>query len=429
MPKSRVIIIGVAGLIVVFFLLLFTGIIPGLRPPSTDKTKVKLNFWGVFDSPEAMNSILEEIPGFEVSYRSLNPETYESDLISALASGRGPDVFMVHSSWLPKHSDKLAPANADQISLESLRSLYPTVVEQDFAPDQFVYGLPLYLDTLVLFYNRDIFDSKGVAEPPKTWADFERLVTKLRELDSSGRIIKAAAAIGGSNKSVNRATDLLSVLMLQSGLPMVSADFERAVFAEDGGQSLSFYTKFANPVSTLYTWNDSLKNSLDNFSEEGVAMIFNYGYQTENLKAKNPFLKFGVAPLPQPQGAAKTVNFANYWGIGVSNRFQNPRAAWNFILSLAADPKIVSRYAESMNRLPALRSLISELTDDPFWGVFGKQALSARSWPQIDSVEVDKIFSNMIEQVITGRSDINRALEEAESAVTRLMRIKRGNLE
>ena len=37
-------------------------------------------------------------------------DSYENDLRDALAAGNGPDVFLIHNSWLTKHQDKLSPA-------------------------------------------------------------------------------------------------------------------------------------------------------------------------------------------------------------------------------------------------------------------------------------------------------------------------------
>jgi len=427
MPKSRIIIIGIIGIVVVFFALIFLGIIPGLRISENPNADVALEFWGVFDEPRVIEETIKLVPGFQVSYKEFNPATYEQELIDALAAGRGPDILMIHNSWLPKHFDKLVPASQEQISISSFRKLFPTIVEQNFAPDGFIYALPLYIDTLALFYNKDIFDSNSITSPPKSWIEFENIIPRLRQLDASGKIVRAAAAIGGSNKNINRGTDILNNLMLQTGAPMVSNDFTKAEFANDGINSLGFYTKFANPGSEFYTWNDSLINSIDSFANESSAIIFNYSYQIPIIKEKNPFLNFAVAEIPQPANASKKVAYPNYWGLAVSNSSINPQVAWSFVLSLAANNQAASFYLSETGRPPALKDLISANLDNPELGVFANQALFARSWPQIDNNEIDKIFSKMIDEVINGRSAIDKALEEAEADVTDLMDRKKRN--
>lgn len=422
MSKGRLIFIIVGVAVIAAIILLFVFGQKETRPGFSGT----LTFWGVFDSPGVMQNIISaykaQNPGLEIFYRQLNPATYESDLLNALASANAPDLFMVHNTWLPKHFNKIAPFSDQQITLSNLKSLFPTVVEQDFAPDGVIFALPLYIDTLAMFYNQDIFDNKGVALPPKNWAEFETLVPKIRTLDNQGRIQKPAAAIGGSNKSINRATDLLNLLMLQAGTGMVTPDFSRADFdSPQGLEALSFYVKFANAANSAYTWSDGLPYSLDSFAAGDTAIMFNYSHQIAFLKDKNPFLNFRVAPMLQPRERTQDINFANYWGLAVSNKSPNRLAAQDFALFLTADPQISQGYLQLTNRPPALRSLINQYLTNQELGVFARQSLTARSWPQIDNVAIENIFSTMIESILTGKLTPKRALEEAEGKVTELM--------
>lgn len=419
----RKIIFIIAGALVIGLIILL--FVFGAKKPS-EQLSGNLTFWGVFDSQTVMNSIISSYqtlnPGVNITYRQLNPATYENDLVNALAGANPPDLFMVHNTWLPKHFNKMMPFSDQQISLANLRSLFPTVVEQDFAPDGVIFALPLYIDTLAMFYNQDIFDNKGAALPPKNWKEFEGIVSKLRTLDKQGRIEKPAAAIGGSNRSINRATDILNLLMLEAGTQMVRDDFSGAAFnSAQGLEALSFYTKFADPTNPSYTWDDSLPYSLDSFAAGDMAIMFNYSHQIAFLKDKNPFLNFRIAPMLQPEIKTQDVNFANYWGVAASNKSPNRFVVQNFILFLTTNSQVSQNYLQLTGKPPALRSLISQYLNQPELGVFSRQALTARSWPQIDNVAVENAFSEMIESVLTGKLTVRKALEEAEGKVTQLM--------
>lgn len=389
-----------------------------------------LQVWGVFDEEAPFQEFLNK-GGAVTAYQKFDAATYESELINALAAGQGPDIFMFHGSWLPKHLDKIIPLSASALPLEKFRGLFPRVVEQDFAPDGVIYALPLYLDTLALFYNKDIFEQEGIALPPKNWTEFQNAVRQTRKIEAAtNKIIRAGAAIGGSNKSINRGSDILSNLMLQTGTKMTNDDFSGAIFAADesgvaGLKALNFYIQFSNPASPYYTWNESFLNSLDAFSQSSAAMMLNYAYQIPLLKERNPFLNFGVAPLPQSTQSAKDVNFANYWGLAVSGKSANPGAAWGAILSLTTNPAVNRQYAEAFIKPPALLELIQENISNPQFGVFSRQALNARSWPQIDNVKVEEIFSGMIENILSGRLSAEDALTSAQDRVTELMRRRR----
>ena len=415
-PKTRLIIIGIGLILLVGIVLIF---IFGSRTTGTTQN-ISLNFWGV-ESPQAIQAITDVLPkNFKITYKAFDASTYESELINALAAGKGPDIFMVNSRWLPKHADKLVPASQDQISATTLQSLFPTVVTQDFAPDKFVYALPLYIDTLALIYNRDIFDSKGIATPPKTWKDIEGDISKLRERDKTGKLIKAAFALGGSEKNITHASDILSLLMLQAGVPMVANDFSKATFAQGGKMPLAFYTKFANPADPSYTWNDNFPSSIDSFAAGNTASVIGYADDIKKIKEKNPFLPMLVTSVPQSAESTTEVNYADYWGIGVSNKFSNPQGAWNFILSFLTDPQLVKTYTVAASRLPALRILLTQAQSDATWSTFAKSALSARSWPQIDNNAVEKSFSQMITDVTSGITP-ETALKKSEDTISALM--------
>ena len=189
------------------FILIFAGVIPGLRPGAKQRLKADLEFWGVFDKSDIYQSVIDQFQnihqGVSINYRQFDPQSYENELINALAAGQGPDIFMIHNSWLPKHYDKISPLPSEKLNIAVYGDqLFPKVVKTDFTANDVIYALPLSIDTLALIYNKDIFDQSGIALAPATWLEFQNIVPKLRILDNTGKISRAAAAIGGSEKAL-----------------------------------------------------------------------------------------------------------------------------------------------------------------------------------------------------------------------------------
>lgn len=435
LTRNQIIIIGLAGLIVLFFLLVFLGIIPGLKAPGGDGFGLpaggyqnELNFWGISetDDSNAVKLIIDEYSlvdkNTRINYRQFNNiDVYEKTLLNALATFRAPDIIMFHNSWLRKHYDKVSPLSETSLPLVQFQQLFPYVAEQDFVLNQRVYALPLYIDTLGLLYNKDIFDAKAIALTPKTWREFQNLIPQLRQINVLNQIVKPAAALGGSEKSIHSASDLLNLLMRQFGSQMID-QYGKINFGNQGLQALNFYLQFTNPSSPYYTWNENLRYSLDSFSEGSTAIIFNYASQIPLIKAKNPYLRIGVSLMLQPTGASQPINFANYWGLSVSNQSRNYVLAWNFILFATANPQISEIYLQAAKKPPALLSLIEKYKNDSEIGVFARQALTARSWRQPDNAAIKKIFSNMIESILSGRLNSEQALRQAENEINELYR-------
>lgn len=417
-------------------LLIFLTIIMIIRSTGGASTApVKLEFWGVFDEPSTFDAAIRayenQHSNVKISYRNFSYDQYEESVIQALAAGTGPDIWMIENTWLAKHGDKLAPL-PDKIAGEKL----PLMTIKDFQ-DQFVdvafkdlvmngkiYSLPLYIDTLALYYNKDLLNTAGITRPPATWDEFNNDMTRLTQLDASRNIVRSGAAIGTS-RNINRSTDILMSLMLQSGVQMTNSDNTNATFSRSvdnqrlGEIALQYYTDFTNKSKLVYCWDDTQHYSIDAFAEENTAMMFNYSYQIPFLRSKATRLNFDVAPMPQ-LSLDNIRTYANYWSPAVSLSSKNIGPAWQFIAYLASADGARS-YLDATNRPAARRDLIELQKTDPDIGVYATQALSARSWYQVDSVAIEKIFADMIDDVNLNRLNYKDAIQKAESKVSVLM--------
>lgn len=414
-----------------------------------------LEVWGVFDDSDAYAKIFSEFRKKnssvkEIRYRkiSANSTEYEKTLFDEIASGRGPDVLMFHNSWLTKHKDKLAPMPESEKNINTFKENFVDVASKDFIKNNQIYAQPLHMDTLALFYNQDLLNQAGVTSPPATWDDLTKTIPKLTRIDSGGNINQSAVALGRSKDpgGINRAMDILSLLVLQGGNPIVN-DSGKAVFGEDTSSrsALDFYVQFAQGGSLNYTWNANMDYSIDSFRFGKTAMMFNYAYQADRLRVSDPKLNFSVAPMLQLDTNNRK-NYANYWGMAVTKaqRFdaENPQAdaeynterikkSWdliNFITSnkgKAADFDATKEYLDRTGKVPARRDLIELVKDDPRIGVFAQQGLTAVSWPQPDNLAVDDILSKLIDDVVSGKNSAFESLRQASASINALVMKKK----
>ena len=406
MPLDRrPIWIGASIVVLVVAVLVGTGIFPVFKKRAP---KTELTVWGL-DSPSVWEPIVAQYhkdnPSVTVTYRALSAATYENDLVNGLATGQGPDIFMIGNAWLPKHGSKLAPAPANIITAAQADTLFPAAVSQDFAVASAVYALPLYMDTLALIYNRDTFDAKGVATPPTDWAGLQEL---------SRRLGKGSVALGGSDATIEGASDILALLLMQSGAPMAGTDGKISFRGGEG--ALSFYAKFADPRSAYYAWDGKQPSAFRRFAAGNLPMLFGYHSEAAALAAANPALRIGIAPLPQNAGAA--VNAPSYAGLAVWAKSAHPNEAWQFVKTLTAVPEKAGAYAAATNNPPALRALVSGFDANPFLATFARQTLTARSWPRRDEASARAALSAVIESV-HGGAGAEQALREAEDALNR----------
>ena len=434
--KNKLIIFSCVVALVVGLIGFF--IYKGLSKPPPEK--MTLQFWGTFDDgsyyEDAIKGFKATNPNVNIVFRQLPYGEYHDALVKAFAANAGPDIFMIHNTWLPQNYNYVQPMPDsipdynkpdEQFTFKKFQEIFTDVAVNDLTVDQTVFGVPLYIDTLALYYNKDLFNTAGITTPPKTWEEFVKDIPLLTKKNSQGNITQSAAAIGTA-KNINRSIDVLSLLMLQSGARMTNDANTSATFAEPisgfqaGQQALEFYTDFANPAKTdRYTWNDQLDYSIDAFANGKTAMMFNYSHHLATLHEKSLRLNFGVAMMPQPVDAKIRVDYANYWGLVVAKQSKHPVEAWKFLTHIRRTDEIIP-YINISQRPPARKDLIDKLRNNPEFGVFAPQALTARSWYQVETATIESLFAKMIDDVNFNRATIRAALDEAQNKVNVLMK-------
>lgn len=423
-----------AGVIIVAIFLVVILILGGLGD-GEGRRQVTLEMWGVFDPATAfertINNFQLQNQNIKVRYRQIPYEEYERTLVQALAAGTGPDIFMIHNTWLPKHADKMRPLPTDLkvndrplFSFKDFQDQFVDVASRDLTSESQIYAMPLYVDTLALYYNKDLFNAVAITRPPQTWQEVNDDVQLLTQLDGGGNITQSGIALGTA-RNINRSTDILAAMMIQSGVKM-NDDTGSPTFAEPvnnqrvGEIALQYYTDFANPQKQTYSWSDSQHYSIDSFIEGKAAMIIGYAHQAQLLRSKAPRLNFNIAPMPQAS-LSTPKQYANYWALAVTTQSTSPNEAWRFLV-YATSREGASDYLNETQRPSARRDLVELQKDDLNLGVFANQALSATSWYQKDNVAIEGIFADLIDDVNFRRYSIRDALERAQTRVGVLLR-------
>lgn len=448
--------LGLAGLV-----------LAGCGGDPQESYELELEVWGTFDDSDAYQEIFTEYRDLnphvkKISYRKLPVESYQQDLLDALASGNGPDIFLVRNSWIGDFSDKMVPAPTGMIPEKNYRDNFPDVATDDFLDAEgAVYGLPISVDSLALYYNKDIFNANGIARPPATWEEVEELVPRLTQIDNFGTITQSAIALGTA-QNINRSTDILTALFYQKGSAINQVEGNPDITDSKSQEALRFYNQFANIRSPLYTWNQNQHYSIDAFYEGTLAMMINYSWQYPALKQKNAKLNIGVAPLPQFTGGTPA-NQANYWGYGVAKNktyTANPNdkraptqenfdklrtfEAWQFLKFFAfakeknafnfqngltgKSAELVSpidpsnMYLEKTGKPAARRDLIAAQQTDVVLAPFASGNLIAKNWFQGNVDAVEGVLAELITAVYNGSASLNDALGVANRRINTLLR-------
>jgi len=447
---SKILIISIFG-----FLALVAGLFVWnlVNKPAPPPDPVTLTIWGVWDETSDWQQIIRGYralhPYITISYSKIRYEEYEKMLLEGWATDSGPDIFAIPNSWVQSYSSKFIypmPASTQvayyttekvlfktetTIEIKTETSLNAATISRDYIDAIYddiiiggkIYGLPLGINTLALYFNRDLLNQANIVQPPQTWSDFSNMVQNIAIINNDDEIIRAATALGGYDNMSN-VPDIVTLLMMQNGANMTSSKgqilFNQASSTDPtyfpAREALRFYTDFSNTTKSVYTWNNQMPEALNEFASGKLAFLFAYPFQEAEIISKAKNINYEVSTIPQINPNNK-VNYANYWVYTVANNSPYLGHSWNF-LQYAANAANVTSYLDNTQQTSALKSVISEQLKDPDRGILAQQALTATSWYHGQNPQNMEIyFSEMIENIVNKTLTIEKALEVAANKI------------
>jgi len=176
---------------IILFSLLIVGIIVPIFFFSfynrTDETSIEI--WYSYEGIDVIReSILEYEnlnPGIDIVLQEQPSSNWLDKFISVAQTGESPDIFLAKGSWFGELAE-----------LEYIQPITPFLTPQkeaEFLPSAIsglsyeneLWGLPLWFDSILLFYNKNLFDQAGLAYPNSSWTDVDLINAAVQLTDRS----------------------------------------------------------------------------------------------------------------------------------------------------------------------------------------------------------------------------------------------------
>lgn len=423
--KFSVILAFVGAGALILGVLFFSGKLGTNKSSTTATPEGTIIVWGTL--PEAsLTSALQVLANTQgkisVTYRQVPASSLRPKLTEAIASDASPDMVISDISTfysIRSFTQALPYSNYPEAGFRQSFSS----VTYDLLQPEGILAMPIGIDPIMMFYNREILAASGYSRPPSMWADIYEMAPNIINIEK-GQTIRQELIPFGQYKNVNNAWAIISTLFAQSRIPiakndtlgkrvnMQTADIDSSVGA--GQKVLEFFVQFSDPKSQFYTWNRSMLDSKKEFLEGRLAFLPTFASEAKDIRDRNPNLNFGVAGIPQLNADAKyQATFGNVYVVSVLKKTANQPAAFaTWFAMVGAD--FQKAFAESSMMAPALNSLISLPPETTYLPVVYKSALIAKSWYNDDMAKTDQAFSQMVEIVISGKQTIQQALSQAE---------------
>lgn len=290
--------------------------------------QTQLDFWSWRqEDVKAYNEIIgafeQTHPDIKVTYTAHPATEYNTIIATALAAGEGPDIVHTRSygglevlakpGYLEPLDDKV------DLSLIGADAKLGTTLRADGK----VYAVPFATQTVVVYYNKDIFAANGI-EPPETWDEFKAVATKLKD--------------AGIIPLANGTADAWTIEIMAGG---VLPNFYGSDFF---GEVTSGNTDFEDPryvgaLEKLLELKDFMPDGYQGVDwatekqlfNSGVAAMF-IGGSFEMAGMLEAGVNFGIIPAPAAEaGGERLVSVWLDGGYGVNAASENKEAALEFI--------------------------------------------------------------------------------------------------
>ena len=321
------------------------------------QTNVTFMAWGSPEELKVWQTIADEFneanPDINVTVDVSDWEAYFNKLQTLFAGGTPPDVFAMDAPLYPDWQSRGVLKNL-QPYLDAepnvLEGFYPVTL-QAYETEEGYFGLPRDFQTVVLYYNKDMFDAAGVEYPSDDWTltDLREAALALTE-DTDG---------DGTTDQWGFWADMYDMELFwggaiwSSGGQVISDDYTETLLAE--GPARDVWTMISEMMfedGSMPDTGEAEQYGYDIFLAERAAMTTIGHWVVPEYTAQG--INFDVTAFPAgPEARATSVNSA---GFVIAEASPNADAAWEFV-KYAVGPSGQTRLAELGFAVPVLQSV------------------------------------------------------------------------
>jgi multiple sugar transport system substrate-binding protein len=324
--------------------------------PAGEPVEITYMLWGSPEELAVWQKIVDEFqatdPNIKVNVDVSDWESYWNKLKTLYAGGTPPDVFAMDGPLYPDWVSRDVLLNLQPYldkSPDALKGIYPGTLAAYQRPDGY-YGLPRDFQTIVLFYNKDLFDQAGVPYPTKDWTmnDLREASKKLtKDNDGDGK-----ADQWGFSTDLWDMEQFWGATMWGFGGDVINADRTQTLIggpkSRDGWK---FISGMMNDDKSMPS-PEAVAQFGDPFAAGVAAMTTSGHWMVPEYQA----LEFNWDVAAFPAGPEKHATSVNSAGFVVAKDSKHPEAAWEFI-KYALGPTGQTRLTELGFAIPVLQAV------------------------------------------------------------------------
>ncbi|HLV37593.1 MAG TPA: sugar ABC transporter substrate-binding protein [Spirillospora sp.] len=349
---------------------------------------------GSWDDENGNRRHLAAIEDFQAEYPNIQVEIlpnpggdWHTRILTLIAAGELPDVYMADSSFVPLYVESggltnLRPYIEDpEVGFDPAEVFYPGVYENGFYQGD-PYVLAKDYSTVAIYANKALFDAAGIELPEDGWT-YDDLLDIAMQLTVDANGNNAASPDFDPDSVVQWGMDHRGDWW--RGFQTTIYSFGSHTISEDG-TTLDGYFNSPQVIEALTWMRDAVHvyhvapttnwiqglpgGVMPLFLEGNIAMVFGMGPWFLSMLEEQPGFEYAILPMPTGPGGIK--EGAVCWaGFGLAPTSENPDAAWLLLRALGTE---IGQRHYGEHALSSMPSIMEGKEDHPFWGTFISEA-------------------------------------------------------
>ncbi|MDQ0471761.1 ABC transporter substrate-binding protein [Labrys wisconsinensis] len=347
-------------------------------------------------------------PGTKIQIEVVPWDNLQQKLTTDISAGANADLSIIGTRWLLDYVSQGVVAPLDGYVTPEFKARFIDTFLSPSVMDGKVYGLPIAASARAMYYNKDIFAKAGIAEPPKTWAEFQADAAKIKALGGE------TYAFGLQGKEIE--TDVYFYYGMWSYGGEIVKDGKSGLSGPAALDAAKLYKSFIDGGLTQPGVTSYSREDVQNLFKQGkVATVITAPFLSGQIKKEAPNLKYGVAPIPAgPNGDQGTYGVTD--SIVLFDNSKVKDEAWKFLDFLfTTEQRTAFDKVEGFLPVNAKEAADPMFADDPDLKVFASLLPKARFAPVIPGwEEIAQETSNALQKIYLGKpDDIEATLKDA----------------
>lgn len=302
----------IAGLIITGSLLLVSAVFCHLSRQREKYTVIQFASWGSKSEIDILKPLLEDFetqnPDIKIEFMHI-PQNYFQKIHLLFASNTSPDVIFINNLFLPVYAN--AGVLEDLSGTDINRNDFYEKSLESLSWNGKLFAVPRDVSNLVIYYNKDLFKSAGIAYPANDWT-FDDFLTAAKKLTHRPDIF-----------GISFEEDSLFYLpyLMSEGGGILSDDLSRLTIDEPASQKgLKFYADLRKKYHVAPQKSESASATMAQMFLQGrLAMHLSGRWLVPKYREEAVF-EWDVAPFPKGDAGSVVPMDASGWAISKTSK-------------------------------------------------------------------------------------------------------------